>query len=136
MRNPLFQKEIFIPSTAEGLDRCIDIASEIGKLFDFDYNLSFALHTVLVESIENAFIHGNKSVRDLEVRVFILVNKSEIFVEVEDKGEGFDLNAIPSPVEGTNIFNESGRGLFFIKSFSSSCYTVGKGNIIRIKIDR
>jgi serine/threonine-protein kinase RsbW len=136
MNGPVFKTELFIPSTAEGLDECLKMAGELAHRNNFNFDEAFSLQTILVESIENAFIHGNKGIRELQVRVLISVSQSEIFIEVEDCGDGFDFASIPSPIEGTNIHNETGRGLFFIKSLSSACYTVGKGNIIRIILKR
>lgn len=136
MSQTLFQKELFIPSTIEGLNTCLDVVDEIKQQFDLDFDTSFSLHTVIVESVENAFIHGNKGLRELKVRVFISISSKEIFVEVEDMGDGFDINSIISPVDEPNIQREGGRGIFFIKVLSLSCCTVGRGNIIRIKLKR
>ena len=136
MKHILFQRELFIPSTIEGLNKCLDVVGEIRKQFDLNFDISFCLHTVIVESVENAFIHGNKGARDLEVRVFISINQTQIFVEVEDKGEGFDLSNVVHPISLADLKSEGGRGIFFIKKLSSLCYTVGNGNIIRIIIYR
>lgn len=132
----LFHKEIFIPSTIDGLNRCLDVIDELRELFDLNFDIIFGLHTVLVEAVENAFVHGNKGVRELDVRVFFSISLSEIFVEVEDRGEGFDMNAISSPLDHSNLLREGGRGIFFIKKLSAVCYTEGKGNILRIKLNR
>jgi len=132
----LFQKELFIPSTFEGLNTCLDAIGDISKQFDLNFDTMFCLHTVIVESVENAFIHGNKGVRELNVRVFISITAAHIFIEVEDKGEGFDMKSIPSPVDRTNFSDEGGRGIFFIKMLSVSCSTAGIGNIIKIKLNR
>ena len=49
---------------------------------------------------------------------------------------GFDIDMVPSPLLQANIRKESGRGIFFIKNLSSSCYTLGSGNILIMKINR
>ena len=131
-----FQREILIPSTFEGMNECLDMVHELTQEFNLDLETSFSLHTVIIESVENAIIHGNKFVKDFNVRVLIMINSDEIFIEVEDKGEGFDMNNVPSPVEGSAIQMEGGRGIFFIKRLSLSCYTMGRGNILRIKLKR
>jgi len=131
-----FQREILIPSSVEGLNVCLDMVYELTKKFDLDLETSFRLHTVIIESVENAIIHGNKFIKHFNVRVLIMVGSEEIFVEVEDKGEGFDMNNIPSPIEGAAVQREGGRGIFFIKRLSESCYTMGRGNILRIKLKR
>jgi serine/threonine-protein kinase RsbW len=136
MLKALFYRELTISSTIEGLDECMAVLNEIDKRFNFSFNESFGLHTVLIESLENAFIHGNKGNKELEVRILISINEQEIFMKVEDCGEGYDFNSVSYPTDGSAVHNESGRGIFFIKSLSSSCYTIGKGNIICIKIQR
>lgn len=136
MNHIRFKREIIIPSTIDGLNKCLDIVYGLTKQFDLDLDTSFSLHTVIIESVENAIIHGNKFKRENDVRVLIVISPREIFVEVEDKGEGFDINSIPSPIEGSAIKKEGGRGVFFIKSLSLSCRTLGRGNIIRIKLKR
>jgi len=136
MNQILYQHELFIPSTFDGLNKCLDIVYELTQRFNLDRDTIFCLNTVVIESVENAIIHGNKFSNDASVRVLIAVGLQEITVEVEDSGNGFDLNDIPSPVEGQAIGQEGGRGIFFIKSLSMSCYTLGRGNIIRIKLKR
>ena len=132
----LYQKELFVPSNFDGLNRCLDVIGEIRDAFDLNFDTMFGLHTIIVESVENAIIHGNKGIRDLDVRVFISVNSMEIFVEIEDRGDGFDISGLCSPVEPSNLKNEGGRGIFFIKTLSDCCSTNVKGNIIRIKLNR
>ena len=132
----LFQKEVFIPSTVEGLNRCLDVIGALREQYDLNFDTMFSLHTVVVEAVENAFIHGNKGERELDVRLYISISLSDICLEIEDRGEGFDMNSIPSPVESANLQSEGGRGIYFIRRLSSSCSTCGKGNIVRIKLNR
>ena len=131
-----FKREILIPSTIEGLNVCLDMVRDLTKKFNLDIETSFRLHTVVIESVENAIIHGNKFIKDFNVRILIMISSEDILVEVEDKGEGFDMNTVPSPIEGSAIQMEGGRGIFFIKRLSLSCYTMGRGNILRIKLKR
>jgi serine/threonine-protein kinase RsbW len=132
----LYNIQLIIPSTAEGLNECLDIVNDISIKFDLDFEKTFALHTVLVEAVENAIIHGNRGIRDYTVRLDIRINFYQIFLEVEDQGNGFDINLIPSPVSAGNICKEAGRGIFFIKNLSDSFWNIGKGNIVRILINR
>jgi len=136
MKQIKFLRELFVPSTIEGLSKCLETVYELIKLFNLDADTSFCLHTVIVESVENAIIHGNKRRTDSDVRVSFAVNKKEILVEVEDRGNGFDLNSVPSTIEESALQDEGGRGIYFIKSLSSSVYTKGKGNVLRIKFNR
>ncbi len=132
----LYRIQLFIPSSLDGLNMCLDEVNKIVKLFDFNFDQSFSFSTVIVEAVENAFIHGNLNNRDLKVRILIAIDLFKIFIEIEDQGNGFDLSLIPSPLDSSNICRESGRGIFFINCLSSEFYTLGKGNIVRIVILR
>lgn len=136
MDNSDYQIHLSIPSTVEGLNKCLDKVSSIGTDFDFDFDQNFAFHTIIVEAVENAIIHGNKLNRDLLVDIRITISDLNIFIEVEDSGDGFDLNSIPSPIDSANILKESGRGIYFIRKLSNSFVTVGKGNKVLIVIKR
>jgi serine/threonine-protein kinase RsbW len=134
--NSLYDRDLYIPSTLEGLDMCLFIIKEVGVLFSLNLKTMLSLHTIVLEAVENAFIHGNLGIRDKIVRFSIKINQNQILIEVEDEGNGFDIDSIPSPITSANLRCESGRGIFFIKSLSDSCCTLGKGNIIQIKVNR
>ena len=136
MKQCLFQTELFIPSSVEGLNKCLDVIDEIKERFGLNFDTCFRLQTVIVEAVENAFIHGNKSNRDLQVRIRFTVMRHQIVVEVEDSGEGFVLSDVPWLGEGDVKISEGGRGIFFIRKLSSDCYTLGRGNVIRIILNR
>ena len=136
MNSFLFERELFIPSTIEGLEECLCIVKQIGNDFNMDFERKFCLQTITLESVENAITHGNNNRRELKVRFKIWVTLSEVVIEVEDTGNGFDIKTVPSPICNLNIRKESGRGLYFIKCFSKRFYLVGKGNIIKIYIKR
>ena len=136
MNVPLYYKELIIPSTIEGVDSCLVLVNQISTLFKLDLELLFSLQTLILESVENAIYHGNHGNRDLFVYVSFEVTEFEIIIKVEDQGMGFDIDMVPSPLLQANIRKESGRGIFFIKNLSSSCYTLGSGNILIMKINR
>lgn len=131
-----YNKRIAISSDLAGLRECLELTRDIQCRLQLDTDKSFALQTVVLESVNNSITHGNKCNKDLEIIVTIKVNKDEIVIEVEDQGDGFELTTVPSPIEKGNICLESGRGIFFIKKFSNSFNTVGKGNIVNIIINR
>lgn len=68
--------------------------------------------------------------------ITIEIYNKQIKIEVDDQGDGFDLEKVPSPIEQHNINLENGRGIFFIKSLSESLNTRGKGNIVDIILNR
>ena len=38
-------------------------------------------------------------------------------MRIRDQGEGFDLDAVPNPLDEENLLRVSGRGIFLIRSF-------------------
>lgn len=136
MDNLEYYNRLVIPSTPEGLKACLNIVPIINRKLHLDDKICFAFRTVLIESVTNAIFHGNHYNKELNAIITIKIDKEVIFVEVEDQGDGFDVNLIPSPIDKDNITLESGRGVFFIREFSNSFKTVGKGNIVNITINR
>jgi serine/threonine-protein kinase RsbW len=131
-----YNKRIAIPSDLEGLRECLELTKDIQRIFQLDTDKIFAFQTVLLEAVNNAIIHGNKFNKDLLTIVTVSINRELIFIEVEDQGDGFDLDLVPSPVNGSNILLENGRGIFFIRQLSDGFKTIGKGNIVNIIINR
>jgi anti-sigma regulatory factor (Ser/Thr protein kinase) len=131
-----YYKRLVIPSTPEGLKTCLNLIPDIEYKLHFDDKTSFALRTVLIESVTNAICHGNHYRKELQAIITIKIDAKRIIVEVEDQGEGFDASLIPSPLDQDNISMESGRGIFFIRAFCDSFNTIGKGNIVNIIINR
>jgi len=136
MKETIFHKELIIPSSIEGLNNCLELVRDIGILYSLDYEKIFALHTITVEALENAIIHGNKRNQNLVVKFSISIDKDNILLKIEDEGNGFNIEQVHSPLEKDYIFKESGRGIFFIKFLCSSFKYLGKGNILHVLIDR
>ena len=74
-----------------------------------------AIELALSEALANAVVHGAKSdpSKIVECDVACDQNRSLLIV-VRDPGEGFDPAAIPSPVQGENIYSGHGRGVYLI----------------------
>jgi anti-sigma regulatory factor (Ser/Thr protein kinase) len=136
IENLEYYNRLIITSTPEGLKTCLNLVPEIEHKLHLDDKTSFALRTILIESVTNAICHGNHYDKNLKAIITIKISNKQIFVEVEDQGEGFDASLIPSPIDKDNITLETGRGVFFIRAFSDSFKTIGKGNIVNIVINR
>jgi serine/threonine-protein kinase RsbW len=87
------------------------------------------------EAVINAIKHGNKN--DLHKKVSILADciGTEIIIQIEDEGEGFDINKVKDPTQKENIKKESGRGIYIIKNLSEKIEYNEKGNRIQLKIE-
>jgi serine/threonine-protein kinase RsbW len=43
--------------------------------------------------------------------------EDRILIHVRDEGQGFDVDAVPSPLDEQNILKDGGRGIFFMRKF-------------------
>ena len=95
-----------------------DIAKELGKGNGDGGALAYHLNMVLTEATANAIKYGNQGEPDAMVHISINFSPEEICIKVYDYGQGFDINAIPTP--DFDILEDRGRGIFIIKSLMDS----------------
>jgi len=80
----------------------------------------FAVRLAVEEAIVNAFRHGHKDLDpSVPVRVEYQVGPRSATISVEDKGPGFEPEAVPDPTLDENLELPSGRGLMLIRSYMS-----------------
>ncbi len=74
------------------------------------------------EAIVNAIVHGNKQNPEKKVFVEIITDENKLELRIKDEGEGFDMAKLPDPTDESNLYKESGRGIFIIKSLLDEFY--------------
>ncbi|HET7840065.1 MAG TPA: ATP-binding protein [Terriglobia bacterium] len=89
------------------------VTTEAGFPEDEREQIEMAVH----ESLINAIWHGNKNDESKRVWLRYQIHGDRLEVRIRDQGEGFDLEAIPNPLEEENLLRVSGRGIFLIRSF-------------------
>lgn len=114
--------DIEIPNQTRYLRLIGNIAEQIVKDLDVANGdcetLAYHLNLVLTEAVANAIQHGSPADPKNTVRVCISMEDKNLCVRVFDRGQGFDLEAVPTP-EFADL-NEHGRGIFFIRSLMDS----------------
>jgi serine/threonine-protein kinase RsbW len=93
----------------------------------------------LTEALSNAILRGNHEDTTKEVRVRVMIDDDRsLVVEVEDEGEGFDLEAcMVDPNLDGNVFREDGRGLFLMCSLMDRVEQVpARTNVVRLTLHR
>ena len=136
MNNLLFIRKLCIPSSLDKIEECLNVVRDLNQFSPLTSELLFALNIVIMESVQNAIIHGNKNHKDRFVHFLLKMNSDEIVLFVADEGEGYSIRKIDFPILSMNIFKESGRGIYFIKSLSKSFRVLGRGNVIKIIMAR
>jgi serine/threonine-protein kinase RsbW len=86
------------------------------------------LFIALDEAFVNAVKHGNKFDSQKLIRITAEVSRHEARFTIEDEGEGFDVNAIPDPLDPENLFKTSGRGVLFIYNIMDEVKYNERGN--------
>jgi serine/threonine-protein kinase RsbW len=112
-----------------------NLVREICRLQNNKDSFAHNLNVVLTEAMSNAIKHANVADPDKEVQIHINVTAKELGVKVYDSGQGFDLNSIPCPAFDSDCLNETGRGIFIIRSLMDSVvYRKLKcGNVLEMK---
>ena len=80
------------------------------------------------EAFVNAVKHGNKFNAEKLIRITAEISPQEARFTIEDEGEGFDVNAIPDPLDPQNLFKTSGRGVLFIYNIMDEVKYNERGN--------
>ncbi len=73
------------------------------------------VEVALLEALSNAVRHGCGEDSERLVEVCVACEEDRgVLIVVRDPGEGFDPEAIPSPVRGERLLASGGRGVFLI----------------------
>ena len=100
--------------------------------------LSLNVPVALTEALSNAILRGNGDGAGKHVRLRADVSELQLVLEVEDEGEGFDLDACTQdPTTLENLAREDGRGLFLMRSLMDRVERFrGDGNVVRLTLLR
>lgn len=80
------------------------------------------------EALANAIKHGNAQDPARQVQVDLVLAQSELVIQVEDEGVGFDPSRLADPLADENVLLPNGRGIFYMKKFMDDIeYGAGPG---------
>ena len=111
----LFKLQVTLSADKAAVDSVVQRIMNSLREKDCAGEKEHAIELALSEALANAVVHGAKSdpSKIVECDVACDQNRSLLIV-VRDPGEGFDPAAIPSPVQGENIYSGHGRGVYLI----------------------
>ncbi|MDB4448182.1 ATP-binding protein [Roseivirga sp.] len=123
---------IEIPSLVENIrivESFVDNAKEEYNLTDDLYgNIMIAV----IESVNNAIIHGNKTDKNKNVLLSATLHDEQIVFIVSDEGQGFDHQSLPDPTAPENIEKVGGRGIFLIKNLADEVSFKSEGRTLEL----
>ncbi|MEJ2199861.1 MAG: ATP-binding protein [Desulfuromonadaceae bacterium] len=91
-----------------------DIAHTLKKYQGDREELAYHLNLVLTEAMANAICHANEGDPQKEVHISICILDRTLNIKVYDQGQGFDVNALPTP--NFKSPEEHGRGIYIIRA--------------------
>jgi len=123
---------IEIPSLIENIrivESFIDNAKEKYELTDDVYgNIMIAV----IESVNNAIIHGNQTDKQKSVRLTANLLDSQIMFCVTDQGFGFDYKNLPDPTAPENVEKIGGRGIFLMRNLADEIQFKDDGRTVEL----
>jgi len=84
----------------------------------------------IMEAVNNAVVHGNKSVETKIVEIVISDTEDFLNISIKDEGTGFKFDSVPDPTSSENIENVSGRGVFLMRRLADKIEFNEQGNLV------
>ena len=106
-----------LDSNLDSVDYAEEITMGVAKRAGFDEDDLTKIGMAVRESMVNAVVHGNRYNANKKVRFSVHKDTVSLTVRIIDEGEGFDVESVPDPLAPENLFRNSGRGIFLIRSF-------------------
>lgn len=113
-----------------GLDRLDEVLENIIRGLNIKEKY-FELKLIMVEAINNAFIHGNKEDKNKPIFLDWKLKNNLFKVNVTDYGSGVKDISIYRDISEENVLKENGRGLFLIRCFADEMLFIGNSIIMK-----
>lgn len=107
-----------------GLDRLDEVLENIIRGLNIKEK-GFELKLIMVEAVNNAFIHGNKEDKNKPIFLDWKLKNNLLKVNVTDCGNGFKDVSIYRNISEENILKEDGRGIYLIRCFADEVFFIG-----------
>jgi serine/threonine-protein kinase RsbW len=133
--------ELDFPSDVRYIERIVDLVTQ--QCAEFHYPRRFCSLNVpvaLTEALSNAILRGNHDDARKKVHVRASLDANAIVLEVQDEGDGFDLDAFEPDESGREwLEREDGRGLFLMRKLMDRVERVpagAPGSVVRLTLER
>src|SRR3989338_3660275 len=90
----------------------------------------FDIRLCLEEALINAMKYGNGLKREVPVELKAGFNDKKIWLELEDRGKGFDVRKVGDCTRGENLLKGGGRGIYLIHQLMDEVRYNARGNSI------
>jgi serine/threonine-protein kinase RsbW len=127
------ENELNFTSKIDNLVIIEKLIDDLSERFNFSSEVYGNILVAMVEAVNNAILHGNKSNTTKFVRVKYYINDHYITFVVKDEGTGFNINEVPDPTLSENLEKPNGRGLFLMKNLVDNIRFLSNGSEVELK---
>ncbi len=106
---------IQIPSLLENIRIVESFIDNAKDKYDLDDDIYGNIMIAVIESVNNAIVHGNNADKEKNVDLSLLFDEEQIRFTIADEGNGFNINDLPDPTAPENLERTGGRGIFLMK---------------------
>ena len=134
--------EATIPSDVDAIEGLVEAVVARCAAHRYSRQLcALNVPVALTEALANAVLRGNRQAADKQVRMKAVVDSAQMVIDVQDEGEGFELEqfATDDPTAEHRLHREDGRGLFLMRRLMDRVErfpAVPRGNVIRLTLRR
>lgn len=126
---------LVIPAELSAIPKVADGVMQIMDQKHFAEDRRIEIEIALREALANAIKHGCKSDPSKSVQCCVALEEDgELLIVVRDPGPGFDVTAVPNPLEGPGLTKASGRGVFLINQFMDEVQYEDEGREVRMRM--
>lgn len=126
-----------LASNPKNIGKVEGFLKTIGKAVHLDEIQFHKLMVSLTEAVNNAIVHGNRTLPGKKVQVTCELLPGWILLMIHDEGKGFKPEKVGNPLAKENLLRESGRGIFLMRTLMDKVeFEVGKsGTVVRLWLD-
>jgi serine/threonine-protein kinase RsbW len=125
--------KVMMAADRSAVDPVVQSVMQVVKELQCAKGSEDAVELALTEALANAVQHGAKGDPSKIVECDVAcAEDNSLLIVVRDPGEGFNPAAIPSPLQGENIYSHSGRGIYLINELMDEVKYLKNGTEIHM----
>lgn len=121
---------VTITSKIENIRLVENFLENLIQVFRLEEKLCGKIILATIEATNNACMWGGRNDDNKKVTITAWIKNNDLFISVEDEGEGFDYSTIPDPTIPRNLQKSTGRGLYLMKVLSDNLEFQKNGSLV------
>lgn len=131
--NVILKLCVTLAADTNAVDPIVDGIMQMVRQMHCSAGKEDAIQIALSEALANAVMHGARSDARKKIECEVSCDKTHgVLIIVRDPGKGFDPAALPSPVNGKNVYEQHGRGIYLINQLMDEVKFLKNGSEIRM----